>query len=142
MASLTVTFDRALFKSEAFRSLSGTQKTVLFDFLLKRRMGKAGKRGQWDIVNNGEIEYTYSEAEKKGIPRSTFMKTLDVLISRGFIDVSHSGNGGRKGDKSLYSISERWRKWGEKDFVVVKRPKDLRVKRGFAAHPEHRKNHK
>jgi len=137
MASKTISLEKELLKSEAYRSLSGTQKNVLHDFLMKRKLKKYN--GRWEITNNGEIEYCYSEAEKKGIPRSTFMKCLDALIAKGFIDVYHSGNGGKKGDKSLYWISDRWKHWGTDKFVTKKRPKDPRCKRGFAAYPEHRK---
>ncbi len=137
MAPKTVTVERAWLKSPAFRQLSGTQKTVLFDFMMKRQLKKYNKH--WEITNNGDIEYCYSEAEKKGIPRSTFMKCIDALIANGFIDIAHSGSGGKKGDKNLYWISNRWEKWGSDSFVRKTRPKDGRCKRGFAAHPGRRK---
>ena len=137
MALKTVTVERACLRSPAFRKLSGTQKSVLFDFMMKRKLKKYN--GRWEITNNGDIEYCYSEAEKKGIPRSTFMKCIDALIAKGFIDISHSGSGGKKGDKNLYWISNRWERWGTDSFVKKKRPKDGRCKRGFAAHPDRRK---
>ena len=87
----------------------------------------------------GDIVYTYDEAERNGIKRSNFMKCLDALIAKGFIDVYHSGNGGKKGDVSLYWISDRWEKWGATSFVEKKRPTDPRCKRGFAANPDRRK---
>ncbi len=125
-------------KSDVFRSLSGTAKNVYFDFLMKCRVkgrkAKAGRKTEREILNNGEIEYTYSEAEKKGIPRSTFMACLDMLTEKGFIDIAHSGAGGKKGDKSLYAISDRWIAWGTEDFVEASRPKDTRGGRGFAVY--------
>lgn len=138
MASEVVVVERRLLQSKAFRSLSGTAKTVLFDFLMKRKLtkirAKPGRKNEWVVTNNGLIEYSYSEAEKKGIPRSTFMNCLDVLIEQGFLDLVHSGSGGKKGDKSLYAISERWKAWGTDDFVKASRPKDTRVGRGFAVY--------
>jgi hypothetical protein len=133
MAVKTITLETELLKSEVYRSLSGTQKNMLNDFLMKRKLSK--HKGTWQIVNNGDIVYTYDEGKRNGITRSNFMKCLDALIETGFIDVYHSGHGGKKGDVSLYWISDRWKKFGTPEFVVKKRPKDSRCKRGFAAHP-------
>ncbi|MBW2709179.1 MAG: hypothetical protein JRD04_07860 [Deltaproteobacteria bacterium] len=83
------------------------------------------------ILNNGELEYTYSEAEKRGLPRATFMRAIDTLIEHGFLDISHSGGGGKKGDKSLYAISDRWLLFGTENFIPAKRSKDNRQGRGF-----------
>jgi len=138
-----ITVERALLKSRAFRRLSGTTKTVLFDFLMKRKLRKLkirqGRKAEWFISNNGEIEYTYSEAEKKKPPisRSSFMRGLDSLIEHGFIDIEHSGSGGKKGDKSLYAISDRWKEWGTESFISATRPKDTRCGRGFRPGYEH-----
>lgn len=136
MPSDIIIIERDLLKSKAFRRLSGTAKTVYFDFRMKvvgkhMRM-KSGRKKEFVILNNGEIEYCYSEAEKKGIPRRTFMRALDDLLGRGFIDIAHSGSGGRKGDKSLYGISDRWKTWGTDDFITASRPKDTRSGRGFS----------
>jgi hypothetical protein len=138
MPSDTIAVERKLLKSEAFRSLNGTAKSVYFDFKMKCQVTelkrKPGRKREFTISNNGEIVYTYSEAEKKGIPRATFMRALDELIAKGFIGVAHSGSGGKKGDKSLYAISERWRDYGTDKFKPATRPKDTRHGRGFAVH--------
>jgi len=138
MASNTICLDRGLLKSEVFRSLSKKAILVYFDFRMKCRVqrtkAKPGRQDAWNIINNGEIEYTYSEAEKKGILRASFMRSLDELIGKGLIDVAHSGSGGVKGDKSKYSISERWQAWGTNRFVEKIRPKDTRGGRGFAVY--------
>lgn len=148
MTSPIIVVERGLLKSEAFRCLNGTSKTVLFDFLMKCRVKgrkiKPGRKSERVILNNGELEYTYSEAEKKNptISRPAFMRSLDTLIGKGFIDVAHSGSGGKKGDKSLYGISDRWRAWGTDDFISAHRPKDNRNGRGFAVYWKKRKcNH-
>jgi len=136
MAGDIIVIEKELLKSECFRALSGTAKTVYFDFRMKCQVRgvkpKAGRRKERFILNNGEIEYCYSEAEKKGIGRASFMRALDVLIERGFIDCCHSGTGTRKGDKSLYGISDRWQLYGKQGFVTAKRQKDSRKGRGFA----------
>jgi len=65
------------------------------------------------------------------------MRAIDTLIEHGFLDISHSGSGGKKGDKSLYAISERWKVWGTDAFTPVSRPKDTRAGRGFKKGPDH-----
>ena len=146
MASDIIVIERELLKSKAFRSLSGTAKNVYFDFRMKckvkNRKIKSTRKHERIILNNGEIEYCYSEAEKKGIQRSTFMNCLDAIIENGFIDVTHSGSGGKKGDKSLYAISERWRAWKTDDFIKAFRPKDNRNGRGFRSGNDHWKRKK
>jgi DNA-binding PadR family transcriptional regulator len=99
---------------------------------MKGKSSGKGKRKEHVILNNGKIEYTYSEAEKRGISRATFMRAIDTLVQRGFIDITHSGSGGKRGDKSLYAISERWMNWGKDEFEEATRPKDTRQGRGFA----------
>jgi hypothetical protein len=125
----------ALLKSSAFRLLGGTAKNVYFDFLMKCRVKGMKVRGnpkkEYVILNDGKIEYCYSEAERNGINRASFRNALDDLMENGLIDISHSGSGGAKGDKSLYAISDRWRKYGTPDFVPVVRPRDTRQGRGF-----------
>ena len=134
MANIIVV-EKEVLNSEAFRKLNGTAKTVYFDFLMKRRVttvkSRAGEKKQVKILNNGEIQYTYGEAEMRSIPRARFMRAIDSLVEHGFIDVTHSGSGGRKGDVSLYAISERWKTYGTDMFVHEMRPKDKRGGRGF-----------
>lgn len=135
MASDIIVVGRDLLRSEIFRQLSGTAKTVYFDFLMKCRVKstkpKPGRKRERVILNNGELTYCYSEAEKRGISRATFMRRIDELVEHGFIDIAHSGSGGKKGAKSLYAISDRWRAWGTDRFVPASRPKDTRAGRGF-----------
>jgi len=81
------------------------------------------------ILNNGQIQYSYKEAIERGITRPAFARALDTLIQRGFIDIAKQGSGGKHRDASLYSISERWRKWGRADFDPGK-PRIKRHARG------------
>jgi hypothetical protein len=106
------------------------------DFFMKRVIQyvsvKRGKR-RYNIVNNGRIEYTYSEARKRrGFTRPRFHAALKELVEKGLIDVTHHG-GGYNGEKSLYAISDRWRKYGTPEFEFKTMPKDTRQGRGFAA---------
>jgi len=139
--STVVVLERALINAPPFRSLNGTAKNVLLDFLGKRVMVKHRRHPkrtpQWRIENNGEITYTYAEAENKGIARPLFAQALDQLIHYGFIDIVETGAGICKGP-TLYAISDRWRQWGTDQFVVKQRPKRKRWNRriGFQkGHP-------
>lgn len=120
MSSDIIVVERTLLKSKAFRSISGTAKTVLFNFLMKRKVkGKrtgGGRKKTPVILNNGELQYSYAEAKRKGVPATSFMRALDQVIGHGFLDVAWSGSGGKKGDVSLYAISERWRAFGTDSF--------------------------
>jgi len=133
-------------KSSAFRSLRAASMIVYIDFLFKQRckkMKRPRRIDEWVITNNGRIEYTYSEAQKLGLTSSRFQRAIDELIEKGFIDIAHRGSGGVKGDKSLYWIGERWRKYGTPEFESKVRPKDTRKGRGWALyHQKKRSNQK
>ena len=135
--------DRELIMSQAFMSLTGAAPHVLLHFMGKRKFDKNKKRGrktEYLPSNNGQIEYTYKEAVRAGITRPRFTKAIDQLVSMGFIDITHQGSGGVKGDKSTYAISERWRNYGTDEFEKKERPKDTRKGCGFSAIWEKRRN--
>ena len=137
--------ERKSVKSEAFRFLRGSPIKVYFNFLLKLQYkavkpAKSGQRGKkWVPKNNGELIYTYGEAEKNGFNPGTFRDALDELVEKGLIDITHLG-GGIERDCSKYAVSERWRKHGKEDFEELIRPKDHRKGRGFALMHEKRKS--
>lgn len=123
-----VWFEREIFESKAFQKLPATAIRIYLAFLTKRRMRKStyGGRKEWGIVNNGEIEFTYKEAEAKhGIKQGAFRENRDRLIKFGLIDIAQSGAGLYK-SKTLYAISERWRKYGTPEFEEIERKKDPR----------------
>ena len=96
---------------------------VFLDFLGKRKMRQRKKTGQWICTNDGQINYCWSEAEKKGFSASSFCDAIDQLVERGFLDIHHQGCGGRKGDKSTYGFSERWREFDTPQFRSANRKK-------------------
>ena len=121
---------------------------IYFHFLLKRKFGtlkqgKPGKRTDKIITNNGEITFSYSEAEKLGFPRPTFRRGIDKMVNVGLIDITHQGQGGIisesgkiGGEASLYAISERWIDFGTDRFEEKNRKKDTRKGRGWAVYHE------
>ena len=121
---------RRMHRNPAFRKLNPSSTFVLFEFLYRRKVTqvptKVGRGKEWIISNNGEIFFTYDEAENNfGIPRSTFRRAIDQLVDLGFIDITHHGGGMMK-DASKYAISERWKEYGKKEFLKKLRPKDTR----------------
>ena len=131
-----IVIDKKLIRSKAFRSLNGTTIIVLLDFLMKRKMKQVKVQGGIKIpviLNNGELQYSYKTALEGGITRPAFARAIDTLIAHGFLDIAHLGSGGRDRDASLYSLSDRWMKWGTPEFDPGKqRPRDTRKGRGFS----------
>jgi len=80
------------------------------------------KKGIWYISNNGEIEFTYREAESYGITRPRFKRALAELVQKGLLDIVRPGLPNQK-LKTLYAISGRWRKWGQDDFQAAQMKK-------------------
>ena len=114
-----------LLQSEAFSDLSKTEIRVLLRFYQKRQFGKKKGRTQRPLLNNGEIVFTYAEAEEMSIPGSTFTRAIDGLIESGLIDIASSGQGMYR-SATKYSISERWRKYGTDQFVTRVRSRKKR----------------
>ncbi len=126
--------DRELRESEAFRYLTKSSLLVLMDFYAKRQVDKKTKKR---MTNNGELFFTYAEAEQKGYTRATFQRALDQLIERGFIDVTFTGAGLYK-SASQYALSDRWQKFGRSDFVPAERnPHQRNTHHGFQSGSSH-----
>ena len=120
---------RSVITSKAFLALrTACACQVYLIFLNKCRWEKLQTRPgrnerEWFITNNGEIQFTYAEAETKyGIPSGKFTRAIDELLRVGLIDITKTGLGLHK-DVTLYAISDRWEKYGTDEFVAKKRPK-------------------
>lgn len=131
---------RSVITSKAFLALrTACACQVYLIFLNKCRWEKMQARPmhrekEWQITNNGDIQFTYGEAaDKYGIPSGKFTRAIDELLRVGLIDISKTGLGLHK-DVTLYAISNRWEKFGTAEFVVKKRPK-RKQQFGFAGRP-------
>jgi len=120
---------RRMITSKAYLDLkTATSCQVFMIFLSKCRVEKVQTRPmsrekEWRITNNGEIQFTYAEAEAKyGISTGKFTRAIDELIRVGLIDIAKTGMGLHK-DVTLYAISNRWEKFDTDEFIVMKRPK-------------------
>ncbi|MFX1562893.1 MAG: hypothetical protein ACFFDP_06260 [Promethearchaeota archaeon] len=132
--SKVIVLEQSLVKSEAWLSLSKTAIIVYLIFRTRcqfaKMKGKPRKRGPV-IVNNGEIVFTYIEAEKRySISKSRFGRALKELVAKGFIDIAATGMGVHKVE-TWYAISERWRDYGTPEFKEVKWPKPNIANPGF-----------
>lgn len=136
-----IALPRDLLRSNAYRSLGKWSLLVYQDLLAKRKMVfvRRNRKKIWQIENNGEIVYPYSEAVANGISRKQFVGAIDELQEKGFIDITHQGKGGRKpangnGDCTTFWIDDRWEDYGTENFRPPRNPrrKDQRKDRGFA----------
>jgi hypothetical protein len=122
---------RELLKSRAWLALRGIAPQVYGLFRLRVQVHKVnrdhkGKRSPYVIVNNGEIVFSYREAERDfGITAPRFRRALGKLVDKGFLDVAHTG-GGLEGDCTKYGISERWRDYGTREFKAAALPQGRR----------------
>lgn len=130
--SKVVVMERELINSKAYLALKGISPQLLLLFYGRRRMERIGRRGRkkWVCTNAAEIAFTYSEAKDRfGITNSRFTRGIDNLVDKGFIDIEHHG-GTHNHDKTIYAISNRWKKYGEPDFKTSERQKDP-IQRGY-----------
>jgi hypothetical protein len=122
--------------SKAFLSLKTAAACQVFMIFLnkckwEKVQGKTAKRkAPYYLANQGEIQFTYLEAEQKyGISSGKFRRAIEQLVAVGLIDIAKSGFGLHK-DVSHYAISDRWEKYGTEEFVPMERPKRI-PKLGF-----------
>ena len=149
-----VYIEAELFLSKSYRELTKLEMRIYFHFLLKRKFGsqkqgKPGKRTGKIIINNGQITFSYAEAEKLGYQRPTFRRAIDKLVKVGLIDITKQGQGGHvgeggkiTGESSLYAISERWIDYGTDKFIKKIRQKDNRKGRGWAVYHQQKSKSK
>ena len=125
--SFGVYLEAELIESKAFQSLNGKAVHFYLAFLQRRRFveKRIGKRKVKDCDNKDEIVFTYAEGEGLGFPRATFKRLQACLIERGFLDIVETGAGYAR-IPNVYSLSERWKKFGTPDFVASEsRPRGM-----------------
>ena len=97
--------EHSIINSEAWKGLNIHTKWLYFEFKL-RFFGD----------NRNKIIFPYREAIKIMTNR-TFIKCKNKLIERGLIDIRKRG--GFYHESTIYGLSERWRKYGTKDFIKI-----------------------
>ena len=128
--SYGVFLEPELIESKAFQSLKGRQVQFLLCFYQRRVFRKIKVRGRKTKVctNKDEIVFTYAEGDELGFPTSTFDRYQKALMDVGFIDIAETG-GGLFRSANIYSISDRWKKYGTSEYVPPSKPP--RAKAGF-----------
>ncbi len=129
--------DPRLIESKAFLEISGKAALVaLIRFHQKAfRKKKSKKKRSFQnlaITNQGQIIFTYGEARELGMKSTeTFYRVLKELIEdKGFIDMEYRGNY-YNNESSRYSISDRWREYGTRNYKAAKIPRVLPKGLGF-----------
>lgn len=97
--------EQKLVDSEGFKGLKAHTKWLYVEFRLRYRGS-----------NPRDITFTYEEA-KKIMTLRTFRADYRKLIELGFIDLIKCG--GFYKEKHIFGLSNRWRKYGTKDFIKV-----------------------
>ena len=126
---IKITLRSDLLESDAFRSLTKIAIIVYLDFRMKYakkkvRLEKVGKQVDKDF------EYSYRRAEKrKNICSKSFSRAIEHLTEKGFIDIVKVGVGGSKPFPSIYRQSNRWKKYGTKEFKSAPKPENTKSKR-------------
>ena len=124
-----IVLDKLMVESPVWLSLSGTAIKVYQLFrckcIIAKKNHRPTKRSESiinRIMNNGELVFTYIEAQQKyGITAGRFARAIDELVERGFLDIAKTGMGLYK-MTTYYGISDRWRYWGTEKFEPAKRP--------------------
>ncbi len=123
--------EKELFESKAYLSLKGFAPQLLILLLGKRSFCKIkrGKKRKYECVNNGNITFTYKEAQQKyGLTIPRFTRAIDELLSKGFIKIVHQG-GGIDGDQTIYALSNDYLLWSEGKVIRSREPEQ--IARGF-----------
>jgi len=94
-----------LMESEAFRNLSIHTKWLYIEF-----------KHKFYGDNKKHIILTYKEAIRV-MSINTFIKSRNKLIENGIIDVMERG--GLEKQPAIYGLSDKWKKYGTKDFVKI-----------------------
>ncbi len=126
-----------LLHSEAYKNLTYAPALKVLNFFHEKiryqpTKGKHGKN-RYDIVNNGEMNFTYREAALRGLNPHQFRNALMQLCGLGFIDVKKPGSA-LKGDYAIFTFSERWKQYGTTSFEAIEFPKSIHwVNFGFGS---------
>jgi len=95
--------EQELVNSEGFKGLRAHTKWLYVEFRLRYR-------------GNNSRDITLTQTEAKKIMRiKTFRADYKKLIELGFIDLIKCG--GFYKEKHIFGLSNRWKKYGTKDFV-------------------------
>ena len=105
-------WERELYQSDAFLSLSKNAMKILIAFLDNRKVNKnnskKGKRKTYVFTNLENLKLPYALFEKTyKVSRSNIPKALDDLLEKGFLKIVYRG-GCCQHDGSRYALSDNY----------------------------------
>lgn len=121
-----VYLENDLLESSAFKAIKSPHTfRVFLEFCRRRKIYKPkdrqGKHSKAIIVNNGEIVFTYEDATRRlKMSQATFSRCLTELVDLGFLDIAEPSSGLHR-QPTKWSLPDRWKLYGQPDFVHVKR---------------------
>ena len=115
-----------LLHSQAYKSLKYGPGLKVLNWShekIRVRLDKK-RRGfmRYEVVNNGEFVFPYSEAILRGLTVNQFSRALKELLGLGFIDVKKFGSGMME-DPTVFTLSQRWKEFGKPNFISKEWPK-------------------
>lgn len=116
-----VRIDFALLHSEAYKALNyapGVKVLTWFHEKVKVKLNKKKRGKERYQVLDGDLSFTYSEGECRGLSHEQFSRALREIHKFGFIDIKKPGSR-LKNDWTEYLISNRWRDFGTPDFKEI-----------------------
>lgn len=123
-------WERSLYQSDAFLSLSKNAMKFLIALLDARKRGvhKIGKRKETVFVNIDRIEMPYSLLKERfSMNDEGIARGKDELLAKGFIDITREGGTGQH-DTALYALIDDYQRW-RPGMIFRRRKRDVR--RGY-----------
>jgi hypothetical protein len=121
-----VYLEKEFLQSPAVKAIKSAHSfRVLLEFYRRRQIHKPkdrrNKHSNPIVLNNGKIELPYRYAkERMKIPQTTFSRCLDEMVNLGFLDLAELSCGLHR-QPTKWTISDRWKKYGQPDFESVQR---------------------
>lgn len=136
-----IRMDFELLHSKAYCDLKYGPAIKVLNWFHEKIRVKVNKKERgakrYQVVNNGDIDFTYREAAFRGLTSHQFRNSLKELHRTGFIDIRRPGSALR-GDYTIFSLSDRWKMYGTDDFVCPEFPKSVHW-RNFGFQPKGKK---
>jgi len=104
-----------MLNSQAYKDLTFAARAMLPFFI-----GKPKKNIRDASYLQAEFTFSYKEAVSCGCSTRTFLRVIEDLMRKGFIDpVDKGGLRGCKLSNNIFRNSDRWKQYGKTGFVQV-----------------------
>jgi hypothetical protein len=115
-----------LLHSQAYQNLKYAPALKVLNWCHEKIRFKVDKKrrgfARYQIVNDGEFTFPYSEAIQRGLTVNQFSRALKDLYGFGFIDVKQFGSGMME-NPTIFTLSQRWKEFGKPEFISKEWPK-------------------